>query len=314
MALLCGVGSANTGTGNCPISIKEIDMFVAVPAGSRYTKNELLAFVATFQGLACSPTLTERVQVLKNFVQMDSDGADRQTAESPYGNRVETRRAIPGMLFTIWGDRCLNKYAVEAFDGQHKQWEFILVEKSGSITGAAFVDGLTGATTYGGYSLTELFVGLYGAGNGTDPDSWQIGFRLNTLQWDKNWWHIDGRELDGDPHSIEAMTTIELENMVQDPVVTGTYVIKATVGCGSTNMGLDFPTLLSAANLRARNLAGVEIPITSSTVNGTTGYATVVLDTDPPEFVAGEPILFDIDNTAVVGSCFESETIRLPNV
>lgn len=317
--ILCGSESANTGIGNCPISLNAIDGHLYLPATKRYTEAEVKGgnFYAILAADACNANALERIQPIMGFTSADTDGADRQTSESNYGNRVETRGAIPGWVFTMWQNWCLQKLAHINFNGSFKQWRPILVDIDGSIALAEYVDA-NGVKTYGGFDLTELYVGIYNPATGTDPDSWTIGFRLRPSQWNRNWAFVDQRDMGGDVHDIQGMSTVNISNISQTPVVTGTYVLSLTQGCGATNLGLLYPTLGAAgANWVATNQIGGVITVTSATHNATTGNTTLVLDTTDTDFEAGEPIRLSLSPahvTTILGTCYESEQItNLPN-
>lgn len=302
--LSCFGGGGNTGNPTCDILPELIKMGILIPKGMSWTEAQIYAAGGILPLLVTAATATNaaaRIYPILEFQGMEPTSEERTQQTGGYGARRTVRRGKISWSFQMWGGKCLHT-ALMGFDDRAASFDLLLVDENGIILGRE-----TSTGGFGGFSLSDLYVGDYMLADGTNGAMWEIAFELSSsVEWNTDSRYIGTNNAFRDLRGLRNITLRNATPGITPTPAVGTYWLDITTDCGTTNLMDIYATELAiAGNWSATNATdGGVISITSRTATVFQGrtYLVFVFDTADADWTLGEDVRLQAANTSVLAA------------
>lgn len=279
----CLVGAAgNLNVGNCNQDLKDVQLYLAVQKGTKFTQEEMAGFVAKISPLLHADNTATRIQIIKGFKGVEKANVEAGTFTWGDGSTQTTRDEIVGRTYQMKGD-CLNQL-IASLNDMSDSYELIPVF-SDNVAVATLTTLEDGSEGVKGFSVSEIFASQYDETINDTPGN----FTLRIIHADPSEWRnrIAFRPTDGNIKDLSGIQTISFSKLNNSPQVAGTYRILAATGCGSVNVGKIFAVELADEALWVvTNQLGNVVPVDGVTVNAN-GEFIIALTTASANYTAG---------------------------
>lgn len=282
--ILCAFSSANTGRPDCAFFPAPDRFLLAVKKGKTFTAADFANFKTTLIALLQNADPNERGYLFGEFNGFTATDQDRATATADDGSIFTTRDPIRLLQYVTKGsDSCLQK-TLKALDNSQMHFDFYRINSKGFMVGQAVFNDSTGALEIGGYSAQNVYLHPRSEALYSDTANSMIDFNFLNPKGDQF------KEIPADTTNINwlalgntyGVNNVKI-NQTTAPAVAGQYKFTLEAGCGNTTISKVFATTGAqlAANYKITTAAGVNVPISSASVNALTGEVTLSAVTPP---------------------------------
>ncbi len=319
--ITCFGGGGNTGLPTCDPKPELIKMGVLLNKGKRYTAAQIKSATGILPLLiadAKAVNFAARIFPILEFQGMEVNSEDRVQQSGGYGSRRTVRRGKVAFTFDMWGGKCLHT-ALMGFDDRAASYDLLLVDENGVIIGNEYSDG-----SFGGFSLNDIYVGDFMLPDGTNGTMWNLAFELSSSkQWNETAKYIGTDNAFEDLRGLRNLEMEDVTELVIPALPTGSFAVRVTTDCGTTNLADVFATeLIIAGNYTVKNATTLlTIAVVSRNIETNNGikYVRFNLDVTSPNWVPGEDVQICAVDTAalavngIIGYEANPVCIILPN-
>lgn len=283
----CTTGVLNTGATKCPFVPKNFEGVIALPAGTTFSKAQILDFQNTLTGLIENDSAASRAYPIQRFDGMESLSTEATYRERPYGERYKNRDGKYGFKF-MYTEGGMGLHAkIKSFEGKHDQYDFLFVDRKNR----GFMGWTSDGVNFKGYTMSMIDAYNVLFDNGTDGTEFAIGLMLD----DPDQINLHARLLQM-PVGVDVIRDFkglyDIEPIVYSGTVSSSGVIdlRFSIGGGTTDLYADYGSIIDTASLwTAKNKetgAAITITTVSSAVANGVGLVTVDLDSSDTDFPA----------------------------
>ena len=228
----CLVGQANTGFGDCVLTMAHVVGAFIVPANKSFSPTDLVDFKATLQEAAFAANKNNRIFPIHNFEQLADNSEDKNVQTLTYGGKYPLTEGDYDWAFQyIQGGHCLHT-SLRKFNGLGRS--VLFYDAKGIIYGWKDGEALKGIP------LVYFFANKFTLSDGSAATAYTAQFVLKPKYMNDSLGFV---EPDFDPATVSGLQDVVLTAGAtaapDDPVM------KAVVGCGGSDMSELYETELA---------------------------------------------------------------------
>lgn len=275
----CTTGVLNTGATKCPFDPKNFEGVIAVPAGTIFTKAQILDFQNTLIGMIEADDPADRAYPIQKFDGMENISSEATYRDRPYGQRYKNRDGQYGFKFMYTEGGMGLHSKLKSFEGKHDQYDFIFVDRKNR--------GFMGWTS-DGVNFRPFTISMFDAlnitfDNGSDGTEYAVSIFLDDADQINRYARLLQM-----PTGVDVIRDFkglyDIEPIVYSETMSslGVATFRFTIGGGTTDLYADYSAILADKdNWTAKNKeTGAAITITTGSAAVTAGVGLITLDLD----------------------------------
>jgi len=276
--ITCPTSTANTGVGSCNW-IPSPDIYkIAIPKGTRITAANTVDFKTFIKSKLIEDDRTQRWFAIGQLTGVENSGTDVVKETAADGSVFISKDPTAVWKYEIKGSNsCIQKNFL-GFDQSQNEYDFLRFQSKGFLVGQKdFNSALPNSIELGGYQPQMVYVYPMSEATWANVANSYMEFSyLNPKQDQANMAVIDCSNLNLDT-VLKDYSVQNVEFQQSATVATrGVFKILALSGCGNTNLGLAYASILNDPTLfDVTDAAGTAATIGSVGINSITGEITI---------------------------------------